>query len=523
MGRHDRKPHPPRFVEIATHLSIIGREWGACFMLLRDLLAPLLPVQVTGDDSLEITGLTADSRKVQPGCLFVCLTGFTVDGHAFAAQAVENGAVAVLAEQDVDVPATVVRVPDTRRAMAMLADRFYGSPTRELKLIGVTGTNGKTTTTHLIDKILRDQNKRTGLIGTIHMRIGDVTEEVKNTTPDALELQHAFRRMRDVDTEYAIIEVSSHALEQGRVRGCDVHTAVFTNLTQDHLDYHETMENYRDAKSLLFSQLGNSYDPDRLKTAVLNADDEASNLYAKVTPARVITYGIDNPADVRAAEIEITSRGTSFTAHTFAGSIRLNLKLMGKFNVYNALAAIAVALAEGVPLDEIKASLEAVPGVNGRFEPVDAGQPFAVLVDYSHTPDSLENALATVKEFAKGRIFCVVGCGGDRDRTKRPIMARIATKYADLTVLTSDNPRSEDPQAIIDDMLAGLTEVAAERYVSIVDRREAIRYAVAQAKQDDVILIAGKGHETYQIIKGQVLPFDDREVAREAIAERRNE
>jgi UDP-N-acetylmuramoyl-L-alanyl-D-glutamate--2,6-diaminopimelate ligase len=492
-------------------------------MLLRDLLAPLLPVRVTGDDSMEITGLTADSRKVQPGCLFVCLTGFTVDGHAFAAQAVENGAVAVLAEQDVDVPATVVRVPDTRRAMAMLADRFYGSPTRELKLIGVTGTNGKTTTTHLIDKILRDQNKRTGLIGTIHMRIGDVSEEVKNTTPDALELQHAFRRMRDVDTEYAIIEVSSHALELGRVRGCDVHTAVFTNLTQDHLDFHKTMENYRYAKSLLFSQLGNSYDPDRLKTAVLNADDEASKLYAMVTPARVITYGIDNPADVRAGEIEITSRGTSFTAHTFAGSIRLNLKLVGKFNVYNALAAIAVALAEGVPLAEIKASLEAVPGVNGRFESVDAGQPFAVLVDYSHTPDSLENALATVKEFAKGRIFCVVGCGGDRDRTKRPIMARIATKYADLTVLTSDNPRSEDPQAIIDDMLAGLADVAKERYVSMVDRREAIRYAVAEAKQDDVILIAGKGHETYQIIKGQVLPFDDREVAREAIAERWNE
>jgi UDP-N-acetylmuramoyl-L-alanyl-D-glutamate--2,6-diaminopimelate ligase len=500
-------------------LSILVGEWGAIVMLLRDLLVPLLPVRVTGDDSLEITGLTADSRKVKPGTLFVCLKGFTVDGHMFAAKAVEQGAVAILAEEDVDVPATVVRVPDTRRAMAMLADRFYGSPTRELKLIGVTGTNGKTTTTHLIDKILRDREKKTGLIGTIHMRIGDQFEELKNTTPDAIDLQQSFRRMRDIDTEYAIIEVSSHALELGRVRGCDVHTAVFTNLTQDHLDYHKTMENYRYAKSLLFSQLGNSYDPNRPKTAVLNADDEASKLYATVTSARVITYGIDQPADVRAEEIEITSRGTSFTVHTFAGSIRLNLRLIGKFNVYNALAAIAVTLAEGVQLSDIKASLEAVTGVSGRFESVDAGQPFTVVVDYSHTPDSLENALVTVKEFAKGRIFCIVGCGGDRDRTKRPIMAQIATKYADLAVLTSDNPRSEEPQAILDDMLAGLADVATDRYTTFVDRREAIRFAVSQAQENDVILIAGKGHETYQIIKGQVLPFDDREVAREAILE----
>ncbi|QRG65767.1 UDP-N-acetylmuramoyl-L-alanyl-D-glutamate--2,6-diaminopimelate ligase [Brevibacillus choshinensis] len=487
-------------------------------MFLRDLLMPLLPVTIAGDDSMEITGLTADSRQVKPGYLFVCLTGYTVDGHSFAAQAVQRGAVAVLSEKDLDVPATIVKVPDTRRAMAMLADRFYGSPTRELKLIGVTGTNGKTTTTHLIDKILRDQSKQTGLIGTIHMRIGDVTEDVKNTTPDALDLQKSFRRMRDVNTEYAIIEVSSHALEMGRVRGCNVHTAVFTNLTQDHLDYHKTMENYRYAKSLLFSQLGNSYEPDRLKTAVLNADDEASELYATVTPARILTYGIDRAADVHATDIEITSRGTSFTVETFAGNVRMNLKLMGKFNVYNALAATAVALAEGISLEEIKNSLEEVAGVNGRFEAVDAGQPFAVLVDYSHTPDSLENALMTVKEFAKQRTFCIVGCGGDRDRTKRPIMAQIATRYADRTVLTSDNPRSEEPQAILDDMLAGLAAVSKDRYIAIADRREAINYAVSEAKPGDVILIAGKGHETYQIIKDQVLPFDDREVAREAIA-----
>lgn len=487
-------------------------------MLLRDLLSPLLAKKVHGDDNIEITGITADSRQVKPGYLFICLTGFTVDGHTFASQAVERGAVAVLAQRDLAVGATLITVADTRRAMAILADRFYGSPTREVKVIGVTGTNGKTTTTHLIDKIFRDQNKMTGLIGTIHMRIGDVSEEVKNTTPDVIDLQKSFRRMCDCHTEYAIIEVSSHALEQGRVRGCDIHTAVFTNLTQDHLDYHQTMDNYRNAKALLFSQLGNHYEWDRMKTAVLNADDEASNLYERVTPARVLTYGIEQQADVRARDIAITSKGTSFTVDSFAGTLPFHLKLVGKFNVYNALAATAAALAEGVPLADIKASLEAVPGVNGRFESVDAGQPFSVLVDYSHTPDSLENALLTVREFAKGRVFCIVGCGGDRDRGKRPIMAQIATKYADWTVLTSDNPRSEDPQAIIDDMIAGLAGVEAERYVAEPDRREAIFQAVQRANSEDVILIAGKGHETYQIIGSQVLPFDDREVAKEAIS-----
>ncbi len=486
-------------------------------MMLKDLLVPLLPVSVKGDDSVAITGLTADSRKVKPGDLFICLSGFIVDGHAFAAQALQMGAAAIVAEKQLDLEGTVVLVPDTRRAMAQLADAFYGSPTQTLKLIGVTGTNGKTTTTHLIDKILSDQQKRTGLIGTIHQRIGDVVEEVKNTTPDAIELQKSFRRMLDHQAEYAIIEVSSHALDLGRVRGCDVHTAVFTNLTQDHLDYHKTMENYRFAKSLLFAQLGNHYDPRRLKTAVLNADDEASELFARVTPARVITYGIDREADVRAVDIAITSHGTSFTIVSFAGTISMTLQLVGKFNVYNALAATAVALAQGIPLSAIKASLEAVQGVSGRFERVEAGQPFTVLVDYSHTPDSLENALTTVKEFARGRIYCVVGCGGDRDKTKRPIMAGIATKYADAVVLTSDNPRSEDPEAILADMRAGLADVPADRFISISDRREAIRHAVANARQDDVILIAGKGHETYQIIGDEVHSFDDRQVAAEAI------
>lgn len=489
-------------------------------MKLTDLLSSLLPVRVKGDSTIEITGLTADSRKVKPGDMFICLSGFTVDGHDYAAKALELGAACILAEKELPLATTVVVVPDTRRAMAQLANRFYQSPTSELKLIGVTGTNGKSTTTHLIDKILQDQQKKTGLIGTIHMRIGDTYEEIKNTTPDLLDLQQSFRRMRDLEAEYAIIEVSSHALDIGRVRGCDVHTAVFTNLTRDHLDYHGTMENYKHAKSLLFAQLGNRYDAERVKTAVLNVDDPASEMFARVTPARVIRYGIDKEADVRATGIRITAKGTSFMMETFAGNLAFNLKLMGKFNVYNALAATAVALAEGISLEAIKASLEAVPGVNGRFEAVDAGQPFTVVVDYSHTPDSLENALLTIKEFAQGRIFCVVGCGGDRDRTKRPIMAQIATKYADISVLTSDNPRSEEPEAILADMVAGLADTPADRYVCMADRREAIAHAVSMAAEHDVILIAGKGHETYQIIKGNTLPFDDRLVAKEAIGKK---
>lgn len=486
-------------------------------MQLKELLAPLLLVQVSGDDDKTITGISMDSRKVKPGDLFICLSGFTVDGHLYAEQAVAQGAVAILAERELDVDATVAIVPDTRRAMAIVADLFFQSPTKALKLIGVTGTNGKTTTTHLIDKILRDQQKSTGLIGTIHMRIGDVYEDVKNTTPDVLELQSSFARMRAIGTEYAIIEASSHALDMGRLRGCKFHTAVFTNLTQDHLDYHQTMENYKFAKSLLFAQLGNDYDVQAMKTAVLNADDPASELFARVTSARVITYGIEKKADVSAANIRITSKGTSYTLHTFVGTIELNLQLMGKFNVYNTLAAVAAALAEGISLSDIKQSLEAVKGVSGRFEAVDAGQNFTVIVDYSHTPDSLENALSTVKEFAQGKVYCIVGCGGDRDRSKRPIMARIATNYADVTVLTSDNPRSEEPLAILREMEEGLKDVAAERYISLVDRREAIQYAISQAKEHDVILIAGKGHETYQIIKGEVHPFDDREVARQSI------
>lgn len=486
-------------------------------MKLAELTQQLVLSHLEGAGDIHIKGMQIDSRRVSQGDLFICLRGFTVDGHDFASQAVEQGAVALVVEERLDINVPQVVVPDTRRAMAILSTHFFGNPTEKLNLIGVTGTNGKTTTTHLIHHILTEWGRKAGLIGTISMRIGERTVEMKNTTPEALDLQRYFYEMWEAGAEYATMEVSSHALDLGRVRGCQFRTAVFTNLTQDHLDYHETMDNYREAKSLLFSQLGNGYSTHKPVFAVLNADDEASAYFAKRTAAQVITYGIDSPADVRAKNIVIDGQGTSFEVETFRGNIRLTLQLVGKFSVYNALATLTTCLLEGVPLDVIKQSLESVTGVNGRFERVDEGQDFTVLVDYAHTPDSLENVLQTVKEFAEARVFCVVGCGGDRDRTKRPIMAQIAAKYSDVAVLTSDNPRTEDPERILNDMVEGLTDVDPHRFTAILDRREAINFAIKEAGTKDVVLIAGKGHETYQEINGKRYDFDDREVAREAL------
>jgi UDP-N-acetylmuramoyl-L-alanyl-D-glutamate--2,6-diaminopimelate ligase len=495
--------------------------FGGAAMRLEELIRPLLLHTVTGDLLTNIKGIQTDSRCVKSGDLFIAVRGFTVDGHRFVNKAVENGAVAVLVEELVAVDVPVVLVPDSRRAMAVVAATFFRHPTQALKLIGITGTNGKTTTAHLIQQVLAGGGGPVGIIGTLGMEIGDRTYPLHNTTPDVLELQRGFRMMCDQACQYAVIEVSSHALEMGRTRGCQFRLAVFTNLTQDHLDYHETMEKYKAAKGLLFSQLGNQYG-DRLAehaVAILNADEEASLDFAKSTSAQVITYGIEQRADVRARELRFTTTGTAFVLDTFKGTMEMQLQLMGKFNVYNALAAISVALVEGVSLEEIKQRLEAVMGINGRFEPVDAGQPFTVIVDYAHTPDGLENVLTTIREFARGNVVTVVGCGGDRDRSKRPLMAQIAAKYSDLVVLTADNPRTEDPASILVDMLEGMRAIEPHRYVTLLDRKEAIYFALRQAAPNDLVLIAGKGHETYQEVNGVRMEFDDREVVRAAICE----
>lgn len=488
-------------------------------MKLHSLLEHLILYTKNGVENPEIKSIEMDSRAVKPGSLFICIKGYTVDGHDYARQAEKNGAVAIVAERKIEADVPVIYVNDTKRAMAIFANVFYEHPTSKMKVIGVTGTNGKTTITHLLEKIFRRAGDKTGLIGTINMKIGDEVIPTSNTTPESLTLQKTFKQMVDQDVETVLMEVSSHALDMGRVRGVDFDIAVFTNLTQDHLDYHKDMDDYRRAKGLLFAQLGNVYTNSKIKIAVLNNDDQASEEYKKSTAAQVITYGIDNVSDVMATNIKMTNKGTQFSLSMPHDSCKINMKLIGKFSVYNVLAATAAAYAQGVPLEEIKESIEQLDGVPGRFEAVDAGQEFTVIVDYAHTPDSLENVLTTIKQFANGKVFVVVGCGGDRDKAKRPLMAQIAVAHADIPIFTSDNPRSEDPEQIIKDMEAG---VIGANYEKIVDRKHAIEYAVNQANKDDVILIAGKGHETYQIIGNNVYDFDDRLVARHAIKERLN-
>ncbi|WIY59970.1 UDP-N-acetylmuramoyl-L-alanyl-D-glutamate--2,6-diaminopimelate ligase [Bacillus arachidis] len=488
-------------------------------MKLHTLVSCLHDFPVVPKENPEITSIEADSRKVTNGSLFVCMKGYTVDSHDFAKQAAAQGAAAIVAERPIDVDVPVVLVKNTYRSLAVLADYFYEQPTHKLHLIGITGTNGKTTTSHIMDEIMRAHGHKTGLIGTINMKIGDETFEVKNTTPDALTLQQTFHRMVEKNVNSAVMEVSSHALSLGRVHGCDYDVAVFTNLTQDHLDYHKTMEEYKHAKGLLFAQLGNSYHNNREKYAVLNSDDPVAEEYMRSTAATVITYGIDTHSDIMAKDIVMTSGGTTFTLVTPSENIDITMKLIGKFNVYNVLAAIAATLVSGVSLQTIVEVVKKLTGVPGRFEVVDGGQDYTVIVDYAHTPDSLENVLTTAKQFSKGNVYCIVGCGGDRDRTKRPIMAGVATEYATHAILTSDNPRSEDPKSILDDMLTG---AKGNNYEVIIDRKEAIFHAVSEAKAEDIIIIAGKGHETYQIIGKDVHHFDDREIAKEAINERLN-
>ncbi|MCL1630947.1 UDP-N-acetylmuramoyl-L-alanyl-D-glutamate--2,6-diaminopimelate ligase [Sporolactobacillus sp. CPB3-1] len=464
----------------------------------------------------EINDLVIDSRLVKPGTLFFCIKGHHVDGHLFAAQAEKNGAVAMIAQDPVDVSIPVIYVNDTHKALAMISDQFYGHPSRDLHMIGVTGTNGKTTITYLIQSIQEAAGMNTGLIGTMGIRYKDEWLPVENTTPEVHLIHKNLAKMKAQGAVSVVMETSSNALYDGRVHGCDFNVGIFTNLTEDHLDLHGTMKDYMYAKSLLFSQLGNSYGSGK-KVAVLNADDPASEVYRHMTAAQVMTYGIDKGADFRAKSIQIRPAGTDFILETGSRSYSVSMKLIGKFSVYNVLAALAACSIQGLDLAGMIHAVERIKGVSGRFEPVDAGQDFTVIVDYSHTPDSLENALDTIREFAQKRIIAVVGCGGDRERGKRPIMARIAVNKSDLAVLTSDNPRTEDPAAILEEMEAG---IQGSTYKKIINRRDAIKYAVESAESGDIILIAGKGHEDYQIIGTTKYHFDDREEARAAILER---
>lgn len=483
-------------------------------MKLLELLQYVHGIVPSEFKDVTIHSIENDHRQITNGSLFICIKGYTVDGHDFARAALENGAVAVVSERHLDLPVPVIVVKDTKRAMAVLADTFYGQPSHHLQMIGITGTNGKTTTSHLVEKIFHDAGVKTGLIGTMYTKIGKKKQETKNTTPESLTLQKLLHEMVNEHVKTTVMEVSSHALHLGRVHGVDFQIALFTNLSQDHLDYHETMEAYAQAKGLLFSQLGNSFHLKKPKFAIFNEDDPISMVYKNMTAANIMTFGINHQADVMAKNLQITAKGTDFDLITPFGTESVSIQMAGEFSVYNVLAAVSVAIASGLDVNDIIKSIESVKGVAGRFELVDEGQDFTVIIDYAHTPDGLENVLKTVQQFAERRVFVVVGCGGDRDKTKRPLMASIACKYGTDAIFTSDNPRSEDPHAILREMEDG---VVGKKYQSIPDRKEAIAFAVNQASAGDVILIAGKGHETYQIIGDKVFDFDDRLVAKEAI------
>jgi UDP-N-acetylmuramoyl-L-alanyl-D-glutamate--2,6-diaminopimelate ligase len=488
-------------------------------MKLSDCLKALADFRQEGIGNPEINDLIIDSRLVKPGSLFVCIKGHHMDGHRFAVQAEKSGAAAIIAQDKVDVSIPVIYVGDTHRALAMIADHFYGHPSHALHMIGVTGTNGKTTITYLVRSIQEAAGINTGLIGTMGMRYKNEFIPVVNTTPEVHLIHQHLAEMKAHGAASVVMETSSNALYDGRVHGCDFNVGIFTNLTEDHLELHGTMKDYMYAKSLLFSQLGNSYGTDQVKAAVLNVDDPASEVYKHMTAAHVITYGINKPADFYATSIQIKPAGTQFTLNTGGKSYPVSMKLIGKFSVYNVLAALAACSVQGLDLTKMIRTVEQIKGVPGRFEPVDAGQDFSVIVDYSHTPDSLDNALSTIREFAEKRVITIVGCGGDRERGKRPIMAKIAVDNSDLAILTSDNPRTEDPESILQEMETGVNDCS---YRKITDRRQAIRFAMQHANSGDIVLIAGKGHEDYQIIGTQKHHFDDREEARSAILERYN-
>ena len=481
-------------------------------MLLTDLLKQLKDYKTYNFDDIEVTGLSYNSKTTKAGDIFICIKGEASDGHDYAQSAVDKGAVALFCEQQLNINVPQIIVEDAKRTMAYIASSFYNEPSKQINLVGITGTNGKTTVTHLLQKILEENNEKCALIGTLGYKLSskDEYKEAKHTTPQPPELQRDLRLMADNNIENVVMEVSSHSLEQNRVGACDFNGAVFTNLTQDHLDYHITMRNYFKAKAILFENLKDG------AFAVLNADDEYVEDFKSIVPngVKVLTYGVRKQADVKATDIDFSVDGAKLTIEFNGISEKMNLHLNGMFSVYNALAAFAAALMMGVDYKVIIKALETTKSVAGRFEIV-TKKPL-VIVDYAHTPDGLENVLKAARELtpSTSNLICLFGCGGDRDTTKRPKMGKIADELSNKVVVTSDNPRSEDPQLIISDIMTGIKTVDTQRIFVEPDRGEAIKFLKEISKPDDVIVIAGKGHEDYQILKNETIHFDDREEAK---------
>lgn len=472
----------------------------------------------TGPDQ-EIKGLDYDSRRIKPGYLFIAMRGEATDGNLYIDSALKNGTVAVLTDSPTQPARAGIAwavAPHGRRALAQISANFYGNPAQKLKISGITGTNGKTTTTFLLESILRYSGKQSALIGTIEYHVADKILPSPHTTPESLELNEIFAEALQHGASDCVMEVSSHALEQRRVWGIPFEVAIFTNLTRDHLDYHKDMEAYFAAKRLLFEGAGAR--PPRF--AVINADDEYGRSLLKTShraSERAFSYGIE-AGDFRAMEIDLPSVGSRFLLKSPSGEARIQSRLIGKVNVYNLLAAAAAASIRGCSLEQIAEAASRFNQVPGRFERVDAGQPFTVVVDYAHTDDALRNLISIARDFAgDGRVITVFGCGGDRDKTKRPLMGDAAARGSDFVVLTSDNPRSEDPLQIIEDVMPGLKRINGTSFQVEPERKKAIALALSRARSGDVVLIAGKGHEKYQILREGTFPFDDVQVAREAL------
>jgi UDP-N-acetylmuramoyl-L-alanyl-D-glutamate--2,6-diaminopimelate ligase len=488
-------------------------------MKLGELLQGVPVVTVTGSTEAEVSGVTADSRLVRKGFVFVAIPGTQQDGARFVPQAVEKGAAAVVVEKDAGEVARApqILVNDARVAIACLAANFYERPADSLSLVGVTGTSGKTTTTRMIESIFDAGGEPVGLIGTIEYRAGNERLVADRTTPDAVVLQQWFAKMRDAGVKHAVMEVSSHALALKRTHGIRFAAAVFTNLSRDHFDFHKNFDDYFAAKRMLFDQIDRGR-----RTAVVNIDDEYGRKLVADLGAAVVSFGRSPEADVRPADdFEISVDGLRGTVVTPAGNVRLESALLGQPNLYNWLGAIGAAITVGVPIATIEEGARKLQAVRGRFERVGAEGGPTVIVDYAHKPDALEKLLHAVRDMSRGRrLVLLVGCGGDRDKGKRPEMGAIAGRLADYTILTSDNPRSEDPETILTEMENGMEGVAADRYARIADRREAIESAITSASEEDVVVIAGKGHETYQVVGDEVVHFDDREEAEFALKKR---
>ena len=498
-------------------------------MKLKDVVSGL-ECRVYGNLNIEVTGVTQDSRLVKKGDIFVALKGNHVDGSAFIEDAVNLGAKAVVTDQLIEIKnIIVIVVSDLRFALAYLSSVVYSHPDMKLLMIAVTGTNGKTTITYLLENILNKAGMRAGVIGTINCRYGSKVIPANNTTPESSQIFRTLSDMKKAKVKSAVMEVSSHALSLGRVEGIEFDTGIFTNLTRDHLDFHKDMEDYFHAKQKLFFSLenqtkhypGKSKDSESNlipKFAIINIDDPwGRKLIKSVKNTTIITYGINRKADVKAKNIKVTTKGAEFTLITPVGRGKVKFNYIGMYNVYNALASVAAALSAGISLEHIIKCLEHAPYVPGRLQKVDVGQPYTVVVDYAHTDDALKNALSALRQLPYSRLITVFGCGGDRDRTKRPIMGDVATKLSDFVFITSDNPRSEDPVRIALDIEVGVRRRNRNNYSVILDREKAISSAIAMAQKGDIVLLAGKGHETYQIINDQKFHFNDAETAEKYI------